>query len=246
LIPSPHKERFFALKSTSNPGASDSKKSWIHAAKRSGMVNTDQGINIDDESRARAARLAPFGTSSDTTASLQSEMNDTFSLVVPQDKELLSDADGKYLYLLLRQYQRVRLAASERVGNRTSLMIGLPGFGCRKCCQAGRLGLSRIFPARRRTLPSKIPDLHSHLQRCTLLDEHVRQQLKKLEEEYRQSQLQSRSLLQVGRSTTSTASYVSAAAATAKKASNEREFFARIWSRLGHGDRSEPAEESST
>ena len=222
-IPSPQKERFMAFKSQNNQGASDSKNYWMHAARRSGMVNTEQGIQIDDASRAAAARIAPFGTNSDTTSSLLLERADTAPLVLPEDKELLPNSD--YLYLLISQVQRVRLSASEQVGNRTSLQLGLPGFGCRFCCQAGRLGLSRIFPARRRTLPSKIPDIADHLRRCTLCPEDIKAKLHELEHDHQQFLQQ-----QQGKSRGSPG--------------KEREFFSRIWARLGHGDRPEPSEEN--
>ena len=193
----------------------------MHAARRTGMVNTSKGIQIDDASRAAAARIPPFGTNSDTNASLLLEREDTAPLVLPEDKELLND---QYWYVLMEQVQRVRLSASERVGNRKSLRIGLPGFGCRYCCQAGRLGLSRIFPARRRTLPSKIPDIHDHLRRCPLCPQQIKDQLEELAEERKEHQ---KSELEGN--------------ATNYSASREKEFFTRIWARLGHGNKPEPS-----
>lgn len=193
----------------------------MHAARRTGMVNTPQGIQINDESRTAAARIPPFGTNSDTTASLMLEKGDVAPLVRPEDNELLKD---QYWYVLLQQVQRVRLSASERVGNRKSLQIGLPGFGCRYCCQAGRLGLSRIFPARRRTLPSKIPDIHDHLRRCTLCPQSVKDQLQELGDERKRRHEEEAESNTISHS-----------------AGKEKEFFTRIWSRLGHGNKPEPS-----
>lgn len=220
-IPSPQKEKFAEFKTKNNQGASDSKNYWMHAARRTGMVNTSQGIDINDASRAAAARIPPFGTNSDTTASLALEKDDTAPLVLPEDKKLLQD---QYWYALLQQVQRVRLSASERVGNRKSLKIGLPGFGCRYCCQEGRLGLSRIFPARRRTLPSKIPDIHDHLRRCPLCPQSVKDELEALEEQRKQNERDETEGKGAGYS-----------------AGKEKEFFTRIWSRLGHGNKPEPS-----
>jgi len=217
-------------------GASDSKNYWMHAARRSGMVNTEQGIEINDKSRAAAARIPPFGTNSDTTPSLQKEREDTTPLVIPEDKELFEDS-SQYLYFLFSHAQRIRLTASEQVGNRKSLRLGLPGFGCRYCCQAGRLGLSRIFPARRRTLPSKIPDLADHLRRCTLCPDNVKETLQQLQTENADKKQTSSSENQDN----ADVSLLAAAASTASH--KEREFFTRIWSRLGHGDRPEPADD---
>lgn len=210
------------FKTKNNQGASDSKNYWMHAARRTGMVNTPKGIQIDDASRQAAARIPPFGTNSDTKASLLLEREDTAPLVFPEDKELLEN--NLYWYVLMEQVQRVRLCASERVGNRKSLRIGLPGFGCRYCCQAGRLGLSRIFPARRRTLPSKIPDIHDHLRRCPLCPQDVKDKLETLEEERKQQQTDEADGKSAGYS-----------------AGKEKEFFTRIWSRLGHGNKPEPS-----
>ena len=234
-IPSPQKEQFVAFKSQNNQGASDSKNYWMHAARRSGMVNTnDKGIEIDEASRTAAARIAPFGTNSETTASLLLEKEDTIKLVLPEDKELLPKT-SEYLFVLLSQVQRVRLSASERVGNRKSLRLGLPGFGCRFCSQAGRLGLSRIFPARRRTLPSKIPDLFDHMKRCTLCPDNVREKLILLEREYQehQQELQENQQITLGKSSSK-----------GGESGKEREFYSRIWARLGHGDRPEPSDET--
>lgn len=200
-------------------GASDSKNFWMHAARRVGMVNTANGIQIDDESSQKASRIPPFGTNSDTIQSLEEERQDDTKLVLEEDCEVC----GEYLYLLLSQVQRIRLSSSERVGNRKSLPVGLPGFGCKYCCQAGLLGLSRIFPARRRTLPGKIPDLHDHLRRCQLCPVSTKEKLEELFKDYQKQHPQSEREREGDR-----------------VPPNEREFYSRVWSRLGHGDKPEP------
>ncbi|CAB9496154.1 expressed unknown protein [Seminavis robusta] len=253
-IPSPQKEQFREYKSKNNQGASDSKNYWMHAARRIGMVNTSQGIQIDDGSRTAAARIPPFGHNSDTVASLGLERDDAdIPLVLPEDKELLKGHPlGDYWYFLLGHVQRVRLSSAERVGNRKSLRLGLPGFGCRYCAKPGWLGLSRIFPARRRTLPTKIPDLHDHLGRCALCPPEVKERLVEFEEQQDQDD-QDQEQQEEGKSSSEGGVPAAVAPASAASASlpsgatpsfaagKEREFFTRIWARLGHGDRPEPA-----
>jgi hypothetical protein len=219
-------------------GASDSKNYWVHAARRVGLVDTAQGLEINNASRAAAARIPPFGHNSDTVSSLRLERDDAdIPLVLPEDQELLEDHPlGSYWYFLLSHVQRVRLSSAERVGNRKSLRLGLPGFGCRYCASAGRLGLSRIFPARRRTLTTKIPDLHDHLKRCTLCPDHVKQKLSEIESQQKQEQAQNQ-----GESKPEAASAEPSPNMAASAAGKEGEFFTRIWARLGHGDRPEPS-----
>ena len=124
-------------------------------------------------------------------------------LVSPTDKELVSD----YLYVLMQQVERVCLTQSERVGNRKTMSLGLPGFGCRHCLPSNRKGMCRFFPARRRTLPSKMNDLHTHLQRCSLCPGSVKAQLRVLRE------------CQHGRD-------------GVNNYENQKAFFDRIWARL--------------
>jgi hypothetical protein len=198
-------------------------------------VDTTQGLEIDDASRAAAARIPPFGHNSDTVSSLLLEQDDAnVPLALPEDEELLEDHPmGPYWYFLFSHVQRVRMSCAERVGNRKSLRLGLPGFGCRYCASAGRLGLSRIFPARRRTLPSKISDLREHLRRCTLCPDHVKQKLLDFDS---QREVHARE-----QEESKPAAALSAASSRdpfmpASAAGKEREFFTRIWARLGHGD----------
>ena len=194
-----------------------------------------------------------MGRNSDTVASLRKEQLDTnIRLVLPEDQELLKDHPmGKYWYFLLSHVQRVRLSSAERVGNRKSLRLGLPGFGCRYCASAGRLGLSRIFPARRRTLPTKIPDLQDHLRRCTLCPAAVKQKLLEFESQHRRVHVPAQVAVgdQDQDQAVSKPAAISAVASISdplptmpgSAAGKEREFFTRIWARLGHGDRPEPS-----
>lgn len=70
-----------------------------------------------------------------------------------------------------------------------------------------RIGLCRMFPPRKRTLHCKIPDLYDHLQRCPLCPQDVKEKLAHL------------------RANTNT---------DTGSRSREKEFYERIWIRLGH------------
>lgn len=201
----------------------------MHAARRIGMVNTERGIQMDEESRKKAAYIPPFGTNSDTLHSLDKEKKDRTQLILEEDRELC----GEYLFLLLSQMQRVRMSSSERVGNRRSLRVGLPGFGCKYCTAHGRLGLSRTFPARRRTLPTKIPDLHDHMQRCALCPDEIKKKLERLLHEAQEQKQQQQQQLKQDQDE-------GEGDAESELTANERKFYWRVWSRLGHGEKPEP------
>jgi len=109
-----------------------------------------------------------------------------------------------FLYTLMSQVQVVHLIESERVGKRKTLCVGLPGFGCRYCCHVGRCGLSRMFPLRRRMLPGKVNEIYKHVKRCTLFPAKEKDLLARLKLDDRTSPEQ------------------------------EKEFFDRIWERLGN------------
>lgn len=210
-IPQDKQDRFARLKKKSSQGASDSKNFWVHAARRLGMIDTSEGIQITDASRAQATRIPNYGSSGNNNADAQNSVD----LVQPQDHGLASE----FLFHLLSQCQRVTLTKSEHIGCRTNLKIGLPGIGCKFCSKVGRFGLSRVFAARRRTLPSKMTDLYSHIQRCPLVPQETKALLERLHKEKE----------------------------GAKKGSGaqDKEFFNRLWARLGNTE-TDPAADSST
>ena len=171
-VPPAVKEKFLALKSKTTQGATDSKQYWIYSARKLGMVDSEEGIVMTKATTAAARAIAPFGSEN------TSEESSPLPLVAPNDRTLASD----FLYTLMLQGRRVRLQANEQRGNKKSLQLGLPGFACRHCCQLGRMGQCRIFPARRRTLPTKIYDLFEHLQRCSACPKETKELLEALHE----------------------------------------------------------------
>jgi len=197
-IPEAGKVRFKTLKTGATQGASHSKHYWYYSAKKVGLIDTDNGIVVNEDSLAAGKSLPPFGShDGQATASTQK------MLVVPEDRAIVDN----FLYMLMSQACLVNLLPSEQIGCRKSLKDGMPGFGCRHCAEVGWLGLSRIFPARRRTLKSKIDDLYSHLKRCARCPSDVKILLERLERQR-----------------------------VSFDTEGERLFFDQIWSRLGHDD----------
>lgn len=206
-MPSTYYEKFTKLKDKPAQGATDSKRYWIYSAKKIGMLDTAEGIVLNQQSRYDGANMASFGT-----VNGQKWEDDAYrseSLVRPSDNQLV----GEFLILLISQVQPIRLTETECIGNRRSLRVGLPGFGCRFCCDQKRFGLCRMFPARRRTLPNKVNDLYEHFRRCALCPQTIKDKL-----ELSKSQM--------------TTSFQS-------DQGGDREFFDRVWSRLGHSITSE-------
>ena len=202
VIPASAQSNFNHLKDKPAQGATDSKRYWIYSAKKLGMFDTDDGIKMTKETRYEGNNMESFGTVVGQNWEDDALRND--SLVRSTDRASVAD----FLILLMIQVQPIRLTETECIGNRRSLQVGLPGFGCRYCCDQKRLGLCRMFPARRRTLPNKVNDLYDHLRRCTLCPQTVKDSLE-----------QSKSQM--------TESFTS-------DHGGNREFYDRVWSRLGH------------
>jgi hypothetical protein len=204
-MPSHISKLFDSLKDKPSQGATDSKRFWVYSAMKIGMSDSPTGIAINEMTIASGAKVPPFGTSPD-----QQWADDavrSIQLILPSDRTLVSE----FMCSLMSHVQLVRITEAERIGNRRSLQAGLPGFGCRYCCESRRLGLCRVFPARRRTLPGKINDLHDHMRRCTLCPVSVKERLEHLHQEMNRGGDSDRE--------------------------DEKEFFDRIWTRIGHGNR---------
>jgi hypothetical protein len=205
-MPAAIHRRFLSSKEMPSQGATDSKRFWVYSAMKIGMADSSDGIIINERTVSVGSSASSFGTNpnepwaDDALASI--------ALVLPRDRSLVSE----FLVVLMSQVQLVRLTESERIGNRRSLHIGLTGFGCRCCCEHRRLGLCRVFPARRRTLPSKVNDLYDHIRRCTVTPQQVKDRLMGLK--YQRD------------------------ADSSPGRDEEKEFYDRIWTRLGHSSNS--------
>jgi hypothetical protein len=201
-MPTQAHDKFVLLKDKPAQGATDSKRYWIYSATKIGMADSSDGLMMNEQTRAVGAQLPPFGTVANQK--WEDEVYSSVPLVLPSDRPLVAE----FLFVLMSQVQPIRLTEAECIGNRRSLRVGLPGFGCRYCCQQKRLGLCRMFPARRRTLPSKVNDLYDHLCRCTLCPKPVKDLI-----ESTKHQMNTGFNADQG---------------------GDREFFDRVWSRLDH------------
>jgi hypothetical protein len=215
-ISPPLKQRFLDLKGKTSQGATDSKHYWVFSAMKRGLVDSESGIwvahNLDGNIGPSCVAAPqkpppPIPKEQHRVIATAAILPSSLLLVTPKDSVLVS----AFLFTLMTQVQLVRMEESERTGNRKSLPVGLAGIGCRHCCQSNRKGLCRLFPVRRRTLPNKVGDICEHIRRCSLCPQEIKEHLA--------------SLRQRGAS----------AENTIKTGAGEKEFFDRIWARMGHG-----------
>lgn len=172
-VPKESMEMFHKLKGRNNQGAADSKHFWSYAAEKLGMVDSESGIFMDEVTQRAAMTKLPFST---TDAIMEATRAPPVLLVTGEDRALISP----FMYELLSRVQRVNLLDCECRSTRKNLKVGLPGFGCRYCFEAGRLGFSRIFPTKRKGLPEKASDMYEHMRRCTLCPPEVKKRLESL------------------------------------------------------------------
>ncbi|CAB9500195.1 expressed unknown protein [Seminavis robusta] len=199
-VPKEKMDIFHKLKGRNNQGAADSKHFWSYAAEKMGMVDSKDGIHMNDATQLASVAKPPFSA---TNATLAASRSPPILLVFPEDKSFISP----FLFELLSRVQRVHLLDIECRSTRKNLKVGLPGFGCRYCCEAGRLGFSRIFPTKRKGLPEKANDMYEHFRRCTLCPPEVKDRLQSLRPKQ-----------------------------NAVCTSTEKVFFDRVWTRLNDGD----------
>jgi hypothetical protein len=186
-MPDATKATFTALKAKTTQGATDSKKYWIESAMLLGMADTaNEGIMCSETNQAAALLVSSGGrkakqellfSAAGSATTSRRPQSAVILVAMEADKHLVSELT----FLLMTQVQRIVLQEEERVGNRRVMDAGTPGFGCRHCCAAGRMGMCRFFSSRRRTLPSKLKDLHDHLRRCASCPAHIKEELARLE-----------------------------------------------------------------
>lgn len=197
------KQTFLELRDgKTTQGVASTKDYWEHAAKYLGMVDSSSGIFITEESQTAAVMtMNPLGSDCPQVAAEQREAP---VMLIYQHEQSMTKSD--LVLTLLEQVQRVHLLPDECRGNRKTLQAGLPGLACKHCCKVGRLGQSRVFPVKKRTLSTKLEDMFDHLQRCTLCPSQVKESL--------QSQRKKCTVIDL---------------------STEPEFYALVWARLKKG-----------
>jgi hypothetical protein len=197
------KKRFLSYQENKIPSSSLSREYWAYAANKIGMINTEYGITITEDSLAKAETLPSFGTTPEHVEDMLNTARETKTLVRPSDEQAISP----YLFLLINQAEECYLLESERVGKRKEAPVGLTGFGCQHCIKRGRLGFCRVFPLNKRSMPTKVNDLYNHLLRCRFTPPETRQMLRQLKR--------------------------AASKTGGKFNERDREFVDQIWSKLG-------------
>ncbi|CAB9505745.1 expressed unknown protein [Seminavis robusta] len=184
MIPLEQRRHLETLRRSNTQGACDSKQYWTYAAKTLGMFDTPRGIEMNQQAVEAGRQMPNFGVGEAVAVKEDSKVSslDQKQKVDNGEHLLLQfcSTDAKlpaYLGHLLTQLQVVTLLPSEKTGKRKALPIGFTGLGCKCCSKAGRLGFSRTFPLRRRTLPAKLDDMLSHLLRCPLTPSHIKSEL---------------------------------------------------------------------
>ena len=204
-----------ALQQEANRSSSSSSSPTPSSSKMKGnddktTVGQSQSTQYHADETKKVTEVATASPSKDPASNPKKEAEDIAEeliLLYPEDREIVTP----YLFLLLSHVDVVHLEDSERVGNRKSLPVGLPGLACRRCNQSGRKGLCRVFPARRRGLPVKLDDLSEHMKKCNLCPPAVKSQLDMLKSQH--------------------------GGLTQKISREERGFLEELWTRMGNTDR---------
>ena len=144
---------------------------------------------------------------SSTTVAGTHDNNDNVLLMLPEDKDTISP----FLYYLMTQMQLVRITENDQC--LYNLPIGLPGIACAHCSSwTKKKTWCQIFPMDRRTLPAQVrKSMYNHLRRCERCPPEIKMELKrlkKMEQAYYKG--------------------------TTKVSREERQFFKKLWYRMGH------------
>ena len=143
--------------------------------------------------------------------------NDDVILVLPEDKEIIS----LFLYELMSHIQLVHLKESDDgYNNNNKLPLGLPGLCCKHCAfkkrKKSRSSTHQIFPMNPRTLPVQVrKKLYNHLRRCEHVQPEIKMELKRLKN------IENNNIINNEMTTTNISR-------------EERQYFKRLWFRMGH------------
>ncbi|MGK3757025.1 MAG: hypothetical protein ACI8RD_009339 [Bacillariaceae sp.] len=147
--------------------------------------------------------------------------NDDVILVLPEDKEIIS----LFLYELMSHIQLVHLKESDIGYSNNKLPLGLPGLCCKHCAfkkstkKSKSSNSHQIFPMYQRTLPAQVrKKLYNHLRRCEHVQPEIKMELKRLKN------LENNNIINNNSNGTT----------TTKISRKERQYFKRLWFRMGH------------
>jgi hypothetical protein len=188
-IPEAVQQHISVLREKPTHGAPETKNYWVYSAMKLGLKHCvkNKGIVRTDEAIAEATTMAPFGSleddmpnTIDTSLNKDNRDKQDFTQIEAIPFQNLPDVKTPatdYLMALLDHVQLVSMTSIECMANRRYFTVGTTGLACRYCCLAGRRGLCRVFPGRRRVLLTRLQDLHDHFMRCSLFPSHQRENL---------------------------------------------------------------------
>jgi hypothetical protein len=160
-VPSTIRKKIETLKKSISARKGGQEQYYIDSAKRLGLVDTPQGIrfgrdpyglvpalesasvsNVGDKTVGDCSEKEKVGKEDDVApeAALNTPdvaPEDLYPLVLPEDKELISDL----LYLTLEQVQPCLLIEADRVGSYKKREVGCRGLACKHC--GGKAGCGR-------------------------------------------------------------------------------------------------------
>lgn len=132
------------------------------------------GSDGDDDNAewGRGASLGSGGSLDGDDVAVE-EIVDTYPLVTPEDRPLITD----YLYLALEQMQPCNLMDADRVGCYKGRRTGFPGLACKHCI--GQAGCGRYFPASEASLSQTTTSqtIVNHVRNCRRCPMEIREQL---------------------------------------------------------------------
>lgn len=112
-------------------------------------------------------------TDLDWAEAVKKQKEDSYPLVLPEDKPLISD----YLYLTLEQMEPCSLMDADRVGCYKGRAVGFRGLACRHC--VGQAGCGRYFPASEASLSQTTTSqtILNHVRNCRRCPIEIRESL---------------------------------------------------------------------
>mmetsp|Transcript_16184 Transcript_16184/g.32214 ORF Transcript_16184/g.32214 Transcript_16184/m.32214 type:complete len:315 (+) Transcript_16184:1375-2319(+) len=220
-VPQDVAERFRVLKATTSR-VRFSRKYWIQAAERIGMVDSGDGIRFRDGG-APVSVLQDRDGVADAGRACEAMGGDmrhrTLSdvpLLTEPDRPLITD----FQFVLMQQMQACRFTESDtnKHGRRTDIKEGFACLECRHC--EGRGGLGKYFPvnAKRLREPRTHSAFTSHILKCTKCPQEMKTLLSTMQKKHSEQ-------------------------STSLRRGSQKEFFERVWERLHNEEESEESDE---
>jgi hypothetical protein len=163
------------LMESSKSRAGGRRQYWEDSAKRSGMVDTPNGVRFNREP----------GLIEDPPSVQQEDNFEAQKVVVEEDRQMITD----YLFLLMDQMQTCKFTEEDRSGGRSKIknnIVGFPGMECKHC--HGKAGFGRYFPTSVNALALANSDrnINNHIHKCRRCPPQIKDELKRLKKDQSQ------------------------------------------------------------